>query len=231
MERDIFEKITKPRSPLNVTDMLVEEKKNLMNIFAKQGLTSSTFYLRFFQKGFEEWEIIGIRECKKRFLEFIGITNQLFECTDFETNGVFYDNLKNAGKGIRSKFFAFMKIYGMSTGTVIKRFSSDDWKPWELIGIKEIIENSCVDDMKPIKPSVQHTKFILEPKEHSVKEMKNMNKIPQTVQSKKEGNGINVNVPMQYYMQLTMMKLRTGVTLKDLVLKAVIEFVERNKIE
>lgn len=58
-----------------------------------------------------------------------------------------------------------------------------------------------------------------------------MNKNPQTVQSPKEGNGINVNVPMQYYIQLTMMKLRTGLTLKELALKAIIEFVERNKIE
>ena len=46
---------------------------------------------------------------------------------------------------------------------------------------------------------------------------------------KKTENGIVVNVPMEDYMQLTMMKFQTGRTLKDLALQAIHEFVERNK--
>ena len=46
---------------------------------------------------------------------------------------------------------------------------------------------------------------------------------------KKTENGIVVNVPMDDYMQLTMMKFQTGRTLKDLALQAIHEFVERNK--
>lgn len=46
---------------------------------------------------------------------------------------------------------------------------------------------------------------------------------------KKTANGIVVNVPMEDYMQLTMMKFQTGCTLKDLALQAIHEFVERNK--
>lgn len=46
---------------------------------------------------------------------------------------------------------------------------------------------------------------------------------------KKTANGIVVNVPMEDYMQLTMMKCQTGRTLKDLALQAIHEFVERNK--
>lgn len=46
---------------------------------------------------------------------------------------------------------------------------------------------------------------------------------------KKTANGIVVNVPMEDYMQLTMMKFQTGRTLKDLALQAIHEFVERNK--
>lgn len=46
---------------------------------------------------------------------------------------------------------------------------------------------------------------------------------------KKTANGIVVNVPMDDYMQLTMMKFQTGRTLKDLALQAIHEFVERNK--
>ena len=47
---------------------------------------------------------------------------------------------------------------------------------------------------------------------------------------KKTANGIVVNVPMDDYMQLTMMKFHTGRTLKDLALQAIHEFVERNKM-
>ena len=47
--------------------------------------------------------------------------------------------------------------------------------------------------------------------------------------SKKTENGIVVNVPMDDYMQLTMMKFQTGRTLKDLALQAIHEFVIRNK--
>lgn len=46
---------------------------------------------------------------------------------------------------------------------------------------------------------------------------------------KKTENGIVVNVPMEDYMQLTMMKFQTGRTLKDLALQAIHEFIERNK--
>ena len=52
---------------------------------------------------------------------------------------------------------------------------------------------------------------------------------PFDLHGKKTANGIVVNVPMDDYMQLTMMKFQTGRTLKDLALQAIHEFVERNK--
>ena len=48
-------------------------------------------------------------------------------------------------------------------------------------------------------------------------------------QGKKTANGIVVNVPMEDYMRLMMIKCQTGRTLKDLALQAIHEFVERNK--
>lgn len=50
------------------------------------------------------------------------------------------------------------------------------------------------------------------------------------LKSKKTENGIVCNVPMDDYMQLTLMKMQTGRTLKELALQAIHEFVERNKI-
>lgn len=53
---------------------------------------------------------------------------------------------------------------------------------------------------------------------------------PFVAKGKKSENGIVVNVPMDDYMQLMMMKIQTGRTLKDLALQAIHEFVERNKM-
>ena len=47
---------------------------------------------------------------------------------------------------------------------------------------------------------------------------------------KKTENGITIYVPMEYYERIVMMKIRTGVPIKDLALQAVIEFLDRNKM-
>ena len=46
---------------------------------------------------------------------------------------------------------------------------------------------------------------------------------------KKTENGITIYVPMEYYERIGMMKMRTGVPIKELALQAVIEFLDRNK--
>ena len=46
---------------------------------------------------------------------------------------------------------------------------------------------------------------------------------------KKTENGITIYVPMEYYEKIALMKMRTGVPIKDLALQAVIEFLDRNK--
>ena len=47
---------------------------------------------------------------------------------------------------------------------------------------------------------------------------------------KKTENGITIYVPMEYYERIALMKMRTGVPIKDLALRAVIEFLDRNKM-
>lgn len=47
--------------------------------------------------------------------------------------------------------------------------------------------------------------------------------------SKKTENGITIYVPMEYYERIALMKMRTGVPIKDLALQAVMEFLDRNK--
>lgn len=160
MTKEILKKITTPRTYLSVSDISVEEKKEISAMLMQKGFTISTFYLRFFQKGFTEWEIIGVRECKKQFLQLPEIAKVLLEFEDeedpqrlegdkgyfytlaqSEAPGVFYRCLQKVKDGLCNKFFAYMGSKGMSPATVIKRFSADDdWKQWELEGIKFILE-------------------------------------------------------------------------------------------
>lgn len=47
--------------------------------------------------------------------------------------------------------------------------------------------------------------------------------------SKKTGQGITVLVPMEYYEQIALMKMRTGIPIRDIALQAVLEFVDKHK--
>lgn len=154
MTKENLEKITTPLQSLDVKDISVEEKKSLSDFMQTKGFSVATFYLRFFKNGFSVWEIIGINECKKQFLampevaelllSYVGDEAQedkgyLYTLAKSEKAGVFYDCLKRANTGLCKKFFDFMNERGMSTGTVIKRFTTDNWKEWEANGIKNCL--------------------------------------------------------------------------------------------
>lgn len=47
--------------------------------------------------------------------------------------------------------------------------------------------------------------------------------------SKRTEQGITVIVPMEYYEQIVLMKMRTGIPIRDIALQAVIEFVDKHK--
>lgn len=47
--------------------------------------------------------------------------------------------------------------------------------------------------------------------------------------SKWTEQGITVIVPMEYYEQIALMKMRTGIPIRDIALQAVIEFVDKHK--
>ena len=158
MTKEIVEKITKSYTPLQTDDMSVEDKKSLYVTLAKKGFTLATFYLRFFQKGFSEWEIEGIDECKRQFLLLPEVAKALLYCEESDQSlpgdkgyfytlamsekpGEFYACLKNANMGLCNRFIEFMGERGMSSGTVIKRFTNDCWKPWEREGVKALLES------------------------------------------------------------------------------------------
>jgi len=154
MTKENIEKITKNRSPLDISDISAEEKKVLMALLEKKGFTTTTFYLRFFQKGFDAWEILGVNICKKKFLELPDTAKALLEFEeDGETEskgylytlamsdepGIFYECLRKVGLCVQ--FLNFMLDYGMSQTTTSKRFRQDEFKQWEREGIQNILED------------------------------------------------------------------------------------------
>ena len=87
MTKEIIEKICRKNTPLEVNDISVEEKKNLAEFLAAKGFTTSTFYLRFFQKGFDAWEIQGIKDCKNQFLAIPEVGKLLSEYVETDALG------------------------------------------------------------------------------------------------------------------------------------------------
>ena len=165
MTKEIVKKITKICTPLRTDDLTVEDKNALYAALEKKGFTLSTFYLRFFQKGFSEWEIEGIDECKRQFLLLPNVAQQLLDFVDnddlqmeagdkgylyilaqSDEPGVFYSCLKRVNAGMCNKFIAYMNERGMSAATVIKRFTTDNWKPWEQEGIRHILNSYYMNE-------------------------------------------------------------------------------------
>lgn len=165
MTKEIVEKIANSDTPLQVDDLSVEDKKALYVVLAKKGFTLSTFYLRFFQKGFSKWEIEGINECKHQFLllpdvsqlllDYVGEDDPqmvngdkgyLYTLAQSDEPGLFYSCLKRANAGMCNKFIAYMNERGMSAATVIKRFTVENWKPWEQEGILSILASYTTNE-------------------------------------------------------------------------------------
>ena len=165
MSKEIVKKITKLCTPLHTDDLSAEDKKALYAVLEKKGFTLATFYLRFFQKGFSEWEIEGIDECKHQFLLLPDVAQKLLDYVDADNPekvegdkgylytlaqsdepGVFYSCLKRVNAGMCNKFIAYMSERGMSAATVIKRFTIDKWKPWEREGIRHILDSYYMNE-------------------------------------------------------------------------------------
>ncbi len=152
MTQENLEKITLPRNPFDASEVSVEEKKRIAAAMEAKGLLFSTFYLRFFQKGFDAWEIDGVENCKKQFLELPEVAQALLEHQGegyaegdkgysyilalSGEPGVFYRTLKETDRGLCCKFLRFMEDKGMSPTVARRRFTEEDWKDWEREGVR-----------------------------------------------------------------------------------------------
>ncbi len=155
MTKEKFEKITLGGA-FSVDDLTPDEKKLVYEAMQKYGMPQSTAYVRFFDKGFDPWEISGITKTQKEFLltTFAEIDGHgqkeegsrgygyvLTLAKDYD-DSKFYEICTQLNVGQR--LCEFMAGRGMkSPVTVRKRFREADWQPWELKGIEGIIEEIC----------------------------------------------------------------------------------------
>lgn len=158
MTKEIIEKLAKPGTPLELKDVSVEKKKRLITFLNDKGFTTATFYLRFFRKGFDLWELEGIQSCREQFLALpdigkllleyvekdalgneLGAKGYLYTLAKSDKTGIFYTCLKKIGRCTR--FCEFMEERGMSKNVAFARFTSDNWKPWEMEGIIPLLNH------------------------------------------------------------------------------------------
>lgn len=141
MTKENLIKILNQHSCLKATDMSADDKKKLYSIMERYGATQSTTYNRFFDKGFDLWELRGIDLCKKLFIrENVPADDKELSDHLFSVGSGFYTELPFMS-GLKSNLVNYMASLGMEhRNTVCKRFDADDWKQWERVGILAIIE-------------------------------------------------------------------------------------------
>lgn len=143
----ISDKLTHLRTHLNCDDLTANQKVLLFELMQNYGATRGFAYDRFFQKGFDEWELQGITPICRDFLT-THIAEIYPHMTDSETAPLieevatdsrnFYQTLGRV-PGLKSVFQKHIGVLGMSNAVVFLRFNSDNFRPYERIGIRAII--------------------------------------------------------------------------------------------
>lgn len=155
MTKEIIKKIFVPGGILGKDDLLAEEKDSLIELMARKGMPETTLRRRLYITGFTKWELEGIANIKKKYLELSDVAQALltysgddyaegdkgylYTLAKSDENGAFYNSITEAKMCVH--FQQYMKERGMASNTtVLDRFSNENWKPFELSGIKAIIK-------------------------------------------------------------------------------------------
>ena len=167
MTKEIFEKIFEG-GVLDPTDLTADEKKRLYLRMTDNGVSEAFAWTRFFRDGFSAWELVGIVKLKIDYLHYLHTEEKIsFEVRCVETIPTkdgdvykyrhFYDvdgeehsfDITEPGDywrmlgeiRKRTDFATWMQQFGMmSEMTVRKRFSTDDWREFERVGVRSIIQ-------------------------------------------------------------------------------------------
>ena len=168
MTKKLIEKINVPQGVLAPDDLTADEKKQLFALMVRKGASTGFAYTRFFKEGFQPWELDGVTKVKIDYLRHLHTVEKVetevrcaetLETPDGETYkyrhyyqvedgersfditvaGDFWRFLGDVKR--KTHFSQWMADRGMrSAMTVAKRFSADDWREYERIGIREIFK-------------------------------------------------------------------------------------------
>lgn len=126
-------------------DLEPEEKQQLYALMKRYGASQAFSYDRFFKEGFRVWELLGVDWIQTRFLREEGLKEDADYLSVMQMQkkvpvGWFWP-LLSQHDGMKARFKRKMAQLGMvSDVTVINRFSSSNWKPFERIGVWSIID-------------------------------------------------------------------------------------------
>ncbi len=142
MTKEVFFKLHAPGGHLEAKDLTADEKKDLYALMVSFGATAALAYNRFFDKGFDRWELQGINQCKADFVAE-HVEDEELRKTLYAKDEGFYSALPFMS-GLRMKLVEHMAARGMiHRKTVDQRFDADDWKEWERVGVDFIIDKFC----------------------------------------------------------------------------------------
>lgn len=140
----IVNKISQPKAHLSSDDLTPQEKEILFTLMQKYGASRGFAYDRFFKEGFSLWELEGVDQIKRRFLsehkkEIFPSEVKAKTADIVDGKGVFYRTL-GLHVGMKKLFTEFMANLGMGANSVLNKFSTDDWKAYEVVGVLRIAE-------------------------------------------------------------------------------------------
>lgn len=151
MNKQVWRKIIAGRC-LSPKDLTADEKKQLYELMSGYDMPVSSAYRRFFEKGFDAWELCGVSQIKDEFLITSACDTDCGGNGEEGTRGYgyvqtlspdydgahFYDLVTSLKMGVR--LCDYMAERGMaSQATVRNRFKADDWKAWERMGVANIL--------------------------------------------------------------------------------------------
>lgn len=135
IERNQLKNLLNSGNLTRVPQLNREQKAFVREQFMQNGMSSYRYYNRCGStgdgSGFDEWEIRGINGCIDDFCR----EHKLPLFPDEEKRD-FYPSIK----GYKNDFAAYMHDMGMCKVTLLNRFEHWNFFPWELRGVRAIVE-------------------------------------------------------------------------------------------
>ena len=136
MQKEMFDNLLNSRGCATSTAFSAREKDYMYMIMEQHEMSKGTAYNRLFRDGFKEWEILGIEKVMMMYAETNNIPDSIFDNTR-----KYFDNLER-----KVDFKNYMNGLGMGVNTVTSHFSECSFKKWEMVGIRQIVEQYFLND-------------------------------------------------------------------------------------